>query len=421
MTTLSYNGISVELLDQTKSNSTEDERVKWTTRLAAISRGKKESANPTKRFGALMKEAEGKRPSRPFEFLPVVLSTGDMDNLGISTERQVFKITNFSYIDFKEEKIYTNMRALINAGCIYNNIPFNEKNESFAAFRITAPMFVWAQVVTHTKLSTETQSDRVSEETEYWLPDDLFERIKDGKNKNIVDSYFLAYNDDISNRDGFIKWMTEYAPQKTIQNFLKDIGYKREIFSRAPYYFKMKKFVITGYVVDDDAWPHFLRERNAYMHDGGPKNWTQPETQSVARMIRSLIEENFDINIKINTVEIRDDVIYNNFKEAYIKFRDNLALAKISLENFAKYITYNDDSFLYDGHNTDAADKKDSFLPILLHDYNIIVNEFYKRTNAKLKLTYISSAREYLSSEYGFYADITIDSNLSTLKQQKEI
>jgi hypothetical protein len=73
---------------------------------------------------------------------------------------------------------------------------------------------------------------------------------------------------------------------------LKALGYPREIWSRAPYYFKMKQFVMTGWANDDNAWPHFLRERNAYADDGGPKNWTQPETKEYAVTIRNILESN---------------------------------------------------------------------------------------------------------------------------------
>lgn len=210
---------SVEFLDPTYSNASEQNRVEWTTQLAAISRGKDKSANPSKRYMALQKEAEGNKPSRPFEFLPVVFESNQMDTLfGIGIEP-----------DDAEEK-------------------------------------------------------------DYWLPPDLGDRILDAKNADVVRGMTLDFIGDVSEPDSFIEWMIDYAPQSKVQALLRALGYRREIYSRAPYYFKMKQFVITGWVDEDVSWPHFLRERNAYMDDGGPKNWTQSETQKYAFAIRKLLE-----------------------------------------------------------------------------------------------------------------------------------
>ncbi len=292
----------VEFLDPLYSNATELQRIDWTTRLAAISRGKDKSANPKKRYAALMKEAEGSLPSRPFEFLPIKIPLGKFSEMGLHGDK-LSRVSRFSITD--NSYMYTNMRALIGAGVEYETIPFYEDTYEFAAFKIKAPMFVWAQIVTHTQLSTESQSDRVAEEQEYWLPDDIEEHLNrlnndDSYMDTIVQKVYLdciQLSDDIASgnipitADGFKNYMVKVASQNDVQVLLKALGYPREIWSRAPYYFKMKEFVITGWINNDDAWPHFLRERNAYMNDGGPKNWTQPETQKYAYAIRGLLEE----------------------------------------------------------------------------------------------------------------------------------
>lgn len=301
----------VEYLDASEANRDENSRIEWTTQLAAISRGKDKSANPPKRYEALKKEAEGEKPSRPFEFLPIVLDRGvEPVDLGITKDDDIYKVMKFSHD--KDGFVFTNMRALINGNAKYELIPYNEKIGEFAAFKIFAPMFVWAQIVTHTQLSTESQSDRVAEETVYWLPDDIQERIDStyGTRVREVDKIRLAEsvtdeswsltdsivdNELPETREAFLSWMINTAPQRDVQLLLKKMGYPREIWSRAPYYFKMKSFVITGWVNNDDAWPHFLRERNAYMNDGGPKNWTQPETQKYAYAIRLLLERNMGV------------------------------------------------------------------------------------------------------------------------------
>ena len=284
----------VEILPATYANSSEGARISWTTELAAISRGKDKSANPPKRYEALKSEAEGGKPSRPFEFLPVSFPAGYGDKFEIEDELEIMRMMSYSHID-KNDIVYTNMRALINSGAKYSSIPFSEEIRHFAAFRIKAPMFVWAQIVTHTKLSTESQSDRVAEEQSYWLPSDLGDRLSVDtvENRDMVNRYTMDYisEDGKFSIKDFSKWMLDHAPQNKVQEFLKKLGYPREIYSRAPYYFKMKEFVITGWTNNDDSWPHFLRERNAYMDDGGPKNWTQPETQLYAAAIRTLLEK----------------------------------------------------------------------------------------------------------------------------------
>ena len=294
-----HSGGYIEYLDPTYSNRNESERINWTTQLAAISRGKDKSANPQKRYKALMTEAEGGKPSRPFEFMPVTFNANNHELRDGITDEQAIRMAGFSYFDLASNIVHTNMRALVEAGIDYKKIPFNEKIVGFAAFRLKAPMFVWAQIVTHTQLSTESQSDRVAEETDYWVPDDLEERLNEDtqERRDLVSSFtmdYIPFGDKFETYD-FVDWMLNHAPQNKVQLFLKSLGYKREIYSRAPYYFKMKEFVITGWANNDDAWPHFLRERNAYMDDGGPKNWTQPETQEYAYAIRQLIEANTEI------------------------------------------------------------------------------------------------------------------------------
>ncbi len=308
---IEYNGISIEFIDATFANSSEENRIVWTTNLAAVSRGKDESANPPKRYASLMREAEGENPSRPLEFLPVEFSGESFSEEAAVTEEAVIKLAKFSHFDMDTDMIYSNMRAMKETGLSYEKIPFNEKIKNFVAFKITAPMFIWAQIVTHTQLSTESQSDRVTHETEYWLPDDLEDRlIKLSKDDSflakaaeiqVVDKSELS--DEIERGDfpmnayDFIDCMLNQWPQNDVQLILKSLGYPKEIYNRAPYYFKMKRFVITGWLNNDDAWPHFLRERNAYMNDGGPKNWAQTETQVLVRHMRTLIEHNMDFSI----------------------------------------------------------------------------------------------------------------------------
>lgn len=349
-----------------EANTNEDNRVKWVTDLAAVSRGKDESANPPKRYQALMKEAapnyckngcEGK-PSRPFEFLPVAIKIG-MDGsmykfeepndsfYKLSQHELLANVIPFGTCIGKPEnglyKFYTNMRALVSAGIPYELIPYNDpeiiKNGKFFAIKLNTPMFSWAQLVTHTQISTESRSGRVVDEEEYWFPDDIEDRIVEAHNKNkvkIIDKSTLEntllenysdmkdkFNNQISIKDlqamrddlydslikddnalyipadlfgppsfniNFGKFLNMYYTPLKIQKLFKELGYKREIYGRALYYMKYKLFVMTAWGINDKAWNHFFLERNA---TDQWKNWTQPETAEIVKKIKELYDAQF--------------------------------------------------------------------------------------------------------------------------------
>ena len=115
----------------------------FVTDLAAVSRGKDGSNNPSKRFSMLLKEAapnpptydKDGSPSRPLEFCPVKLKYSLKGNSievhlrdGVKYEYTLSEFSNeigrFSYMD--SQYIYTNIRALINASVPYYRIPFND-------------------------------------------------------------------------------------------------------------------------------------------------------------------------------------------------------------------------------------------------------------------------------------------------------
>ncbi len=76
--------------------------------------------------------------------------------------------------------------------------------------------------------------------------------------------------------------------QDNVQTFFKVIGYKREIWSRAMYYFKYKEVVMTGWKQDPNVWEHLLVERSA--EPAIHKNWTQPETKRFVECIKELVD-----------------------------------------------------------------------------------------------------------------------------------
>lgn len=309
------------------SNYHEKNRAKFVTDLAAISRGKTESVSYQGRYSSLLKEAaprlnpdgtlSDKTPSRPLEFLPVVMKFMIAQNetitillnmkfgyREISHELFITKIARFSFVDFSTKTLYTNMRCLLNAGFDYEDIPYNSKEDlrNFRTFRVKVPMFVWSQIMTHTQLSKESQSDRVSTQDDYWLPEDLNERLQNATKDTLYDPTKEVTPNDPTNpasnvntfilarlyRENTPKDVMDYIlnniPQNEIQNLLKALGYKKEIYQRAPYYFKYKEMVITGWANDPNAFHHFLLERNGYKDTY--KNWTQKETEEFSKALK---------------------------------------------------------------------------------------------------------------------------------------
>ena len=357
----------VSTIHVTESNMNENNRIKFVTDLAAVSRGKDASNNPAKRYASLLEEAAPtyetidmvtrfsteekkdfrKSPSRPVEFLPVVikfkvitigedplielydtngnkLMDGD-ESITYSIMCFANMIARHSYI--QENNIYTNMRCLLNATIPYNSIPYNtpEELKDFRAIKANIPMYIWAQVPnTHTMISKEAQSDRVAENTRYWLPADFRERVyqyslkhayeyKEFEAKEILDKddYILARYGSYPSLV-FAKLTTELlglrdftqAPyllingrvetnlsptQYDIQMYFKELGYHREIWSRAMYYFKYKEVVMTGWNNDPKVWEHLFLERSVRPEIN--KNWTQNETKTFVICMDQIINQ----------------------------------------------------------------------------------------------------------------------------------
>lgn len=348
---ISYVTDEVSGVKACEANLNEENRIKFVTDLAAVSRGKNESKNPPARYKSLLKEAApqlGKdgvypktaSPSRPVEFLAVVLRyfiAGNMYNIcdtnyGMAESSRVIAIMSpeefnnslgqHSFIE--NGKIYTNMRAVLNAGIPYEKVPYNTEEDLslFIALKAQIPMYVWNQTPnTHVKISKEAQSDRVAENNNYWLPSDFREKVyeyKQGIEKEIESLhaftkepiYYLLANTILSlpNRDDIVDVLINGDREKSIlvnnektvlsptqgdvQEFFKELGYPREIYSRAMYYFKYKEVVMTGWYNDPKVWRHLFVERNANLAVW--KNWTQEQTKQFVKAIRYIVEGESD-------------------------------------------------------------------------------------------------------------------------------
>lgn len=170
----------------------------------------------------------------------------------------------------------------------------------FKAIKLKVPMFVWQQwPMTHTALSKESQSDRVSEGNGYWLPEGIIDRINNAKQEDIdkikysqefIDLQTITSSDlpKANKIEYILNTFLHVVPQECVQQILKAAGYKREIWSRAPYYFKYKECVVTGWYNDPTTWQHSFLERSAKTHMW--KNWTQKETREVVEAVLEIIE-----------------------------------------------------------------------------------------------------------------------------------
>lgn len=400
------------------ANLTQETREKFVTDLAAVSRGKDESKNPSGRFKALLKEAAPNSKedivdgfegwaSRPLEFAPVIVEFMELTdhnnesywtivdeteqdknydpdydmhlaNVKLSKTDFYNKVVRFSYVEDCHWNpsgllVYTNIRTLLNAGVKYEDIPFihtityyqygrnkddlyiviggektsvydisidysvmehdsrkplvfkvkdllksgytecdlindfkeghcyvDNRYSKFKALKLKIPMAIWAQwPMTHTQLSKESQSDRVSEGNGYWLPEGIIEKINNTPEEEICKINFSQEFIDLqaitsSNTPAAAKiefilntFLNGY-PQECIQQILKAAGYKREIWSRAPYYFKYKECVVTGWYNDPTTWEHSFLERS--VEPNSWKNWTQKETKEVLQAVRAIIK-----------------------------------------------------------------------------------------------------------------------------------
>lgn len=365
---VSYVTDEVSTVHVTESNMNEENRIKFVTDLAAVSRGKDASNNPAKRYESLLEEAaptaeeidmtdrftnDGekkiyrKSSSRPVEFLPVVIkfmiNTSGEDplielydtkgkQLMDGDEALSYSIVSFSNMIARHSyikgcTIYTNMRCLLNATIPYDSIPYNtpEELKDFKAIKANIPMFIWNQVPnTHTMISKEAQSDRVAENTKYWLPADFRERVyqyslkhayehKEFEAKEILDKddYILARYGSYPSLV-FAKLTTELLglrdftqasyllingrvetglspTQYDTQMYFKELGYHREIWSRAMYFFKYKEVVMTGWNNDPKVWEHLFLERSVRPEIN--KNWTQNETKTFVMCMDQIINQ----------------------------------------------------------------------------------------------------------------------------------
>lgn len=309
-----------------ESNRDQRSRIQFVTACSAVSRNKDESSNPTKRYEQLKEEAAMRTASRPLEFIPIELyfrhivgSKGFVSvELDLSTDDEVRNvvmdyhkfsnyITKFGFVEHVGNGQYlikTNLRALHNAGIKDTDIPYAKLYKGFRVFKLEIPMFVFNHLVTHTMISKETRSERVTtlDESKYWIPEDFIEKLMGYEvefkkvavrlegDEQLAARTITAMRElrnqysDSKDYPSFIKTML-MQPADAMSMVFKVLGYKKEIYQRSMLEMRYKT-VIMG------AWSHDLTWKNLLLERGGMsvwKNWVQPETKKVAEVLAKFL------------------------------------------------------------------------------------------------------------------------------------
>lgn len=313
-------------LEAKSSNRDRWNRIKFVTDCSAISRNKDESSNPKERYDSLKVEAALSRCGRPLELCGVIVNfyhkvgkdgrlyvildlSTDTESKEITMDYHKFanSIGKFGFIERVDNGMYqikTNLRAMINAGIDEKEVPFNRSLDGFRVFKLEIPMFVFNQLITHTMISKESRSERVTtlDDSKYWIPEDFVEKLMSYEVEFKKVAVRLEGDDELASRtiSAMRALRTQYEDSKDYPSFIKImlmqpadamsmvfkvLGYKKEIYQRSMLELRYKK-VIMG------AWEHDLTWKNLLLERGGTtvwKNWVQPETKKVAEVLAKFL------------------------------------------------------------------------------------------------------------------------------------
>ena len=313
-------------LEAKSSNRDRWNRIKFVTDCSAISRNKDESSNPKERYDSLKVEAALSRCGRPLELCGVIVNfyhkvgkdgrlyvildlSTDTESKEITMDYHKFanSIGKFGFIERVDNGMYqikTNLRAMINAGIDEKVVPFNRSLDGFRVFKLEIPMFVFNQLITHTMISKESRSERVTtlDDSKYWIPEDFVEKLMSYEVEFKKVAVRLEGDDELASRtiSAMRALRTQYEDSKDYPSFIKImlmqpadamsmvfkvLGYKKEIYQRSMLELRYKK-VIMG------AWEHDLTWKNLLLERGGTtvwKNWVQPETKKVAEVLAKFL------------------------------------------------------------------------------------------------------------------------------------
>lgn len=135
--------------------------------------------------------------------------------------------------------------------------------------------------------------------TGYWLPEDLRKRTYDyilkmasgpeivGSRPSELKDIFVSVLNKTSLGGIVYDFIHKYS-QHDIMQFLKLIGYPKEIYQRAMLEFRYKTMEMVGWYNDPKTWKHLFLERMA--EPDLWKNWTQEQTKIAVTAIKEVVE-----------------------------------------------------------------------------------------------------------------------------------
>ena len=290
----------VEDMSESAKSANKDRwcRVGFIANAASISRGKDESSNPKARFDALKKEAALNTASRPLELCGVIVNFYHK----VGKDGRLYVILDLS-TDTESKEITMDYHKFANS---IGKFGFIERvdNDGFRVFKLEIPMFVFNQLITHTMISKESRSERVTtlDDSKYWIPEDFVEKLMSYEVEFKKVAVRLEGDDELASRtiSAMRALRTQYEDSKDYPSFIKTmlmqpadamsmvfkvLGYKKEIYQRSMLELRYKK-VIMG------AWEHDLTWKNLLLERGGTtvwKNWVQPETKKVAEVLAKFL------------------------------------------------------------------------------------------------------------------------------------
>lgn len=295
------NKLWVSLIDSSKANSSQEERIKFVTDIASVTYGRLgfKDVNLTPKtiarvhsgnlsrvtqkrlnlYNRLLTESAGKA-STPFEFIPIRISKFNkvftqeyIENvIGIKNEDEAIdwldnKVKKYSYSVNGTGTYYTNMRCLLNAGIKEEDIPFNtpEEVEGFKVILGKIPKIMFDHLLTHDeikprRIAESSRNKKYLNEVEFHYPSEWNGKLKD-----------LAVKEDtklVSN----LKQLVLYEATFKAEDATKELSCRRLMLC-----------AFTGWLQDKNGWLNLIKQREV--------KHTQKGTALVVQKLKNLLHE----------------------------------------------------------------------------------------------------------------------------------
>ena len=202
-------------------------------------------------------------PSSVFSFIPLKLNRNGVEKSIIGKDIQLFGF-------FKGDSYFSNMREVLNWGWNYIDALQYVDFSNYKVVRAMAPYMCYQQIRTHSQLNAVSHSARYTEsDLGYWMPEEYLPFQK----KHGYMEPQESWNDFVQNNTP--------AMLKAFMKHTLGIN-RREVYARGSDMLQYRVFSLGGYTNNENAWPHFIRQRAYDPH-------TQLETRLLCEMISDTI------------------------------------------------------------------------------------------------------------------------------------